>query len=106
MKRILFWTLAAAMAAPALASATPGATTRAAGQHLYESACIACHGTGAAGAPEVGDKTAWAPFVAGGLERMVSMAMRGNGAMPARGGTQADEANIRAAVEYMMGMSR
>jgi len=84
-----------AAAAPAQAAIDP------AGEKLYKSVCFACHDSGVAGAPKHGDKAAWAPFVATGIETMVKNAIHGVGAMPPRGGSQATDAEIHAAVEYM-----
>lgn len=92
--------------APALSMASdatsPDATTLMRGEKLYKSACIACHGTGAANAPVLGNKKAWAPLIEQGMEQMISVATHGKGAMPARGGTKADDDTLRAAVEYMV----
>ena len=41
-----------------------------AGKKTYDSSCMACHATGAAGAPKLGDKAAWAPRIAAGKEKM------------------------------------
>ena len=72
------------------------------GEKLYKSACVACHSTGAANAPKLGNKAAWAPLIAKGMDDMMTVAIQGKGAMPARGGTKADDAALRAAVEYMV----
>jgi nitrite reductase (NO-forming) len=91
---------------PALSTASDiaslDATTMIRGEKLYKSACIACHGTGAANAPMLGNKKAWAPIIEQGMDQMISVATHGKGAMPARGGTKADDATLRAAVEYMV----
>lgn len=55
-----------------------------------------------ANAPKLGDKAAWAPLIAEGLDSMVTIAINGKGAMPPRGGSQASDAEIKAAVEYML----
>jgi cytochrome c5 len=74
-----------------------------AGEKLYKSACFACHGTGVAGAPKLGDKAAWAPYIETGMDTMVKVAIQGKGAMPPKGGaTNASEDEIRAAVQYMV----
>lgn len=86
--------------------ATPDAATMVQGEKLYKSACIACHGTGAANAPMLGNKKAWAPIIEQGMDQMISVATHGKGAMPARGGTKADDATLRAAVEYMVGRAQ
>ncbi len=68
----------------------------------YQTTCFACHGTGAAGAPMVGNKDAWAPRIAKGVDTLVSHAMNGFNAMPPKGGNmQLTEEQIRAIVEYM-----
>ncbi|MGD8631304.1 MAG: c-type cytochrome, partial [Gammaproteobacteria bacterium] len=41
------------------------------GQQIYQSSCQACHATGAAGAPKLGDKEAWAPRIAQGEDTML-----------------------------------
>ncbi|MBB6579854.1 cytochrome c5 [Comamonas odontotermitis] len=91
----------AAPAAPA-AAAAPAATAAADGKGLYDKACFACHAAGVAGAPKFGDKAAWAPFVAQGIDNMVKIAISGKGAMPPRGGSSASDDEIRAAVQYMV----
>ena len=64
-------------------AAVKGART---GDQVYSAACAACHDSGAAGAPKVGDKAAWAPRLALGLEGLTKSAINGKNAMPARGG--------------------
>ncbi|MFV0283517.1 MAG: c-type cytochrome [Castellaniella sp.] len=86
---------------PTLSMANNAATLKT-GEKLYKSACVACHSTGAAGAPKLGNKKAWAPLIARGMDEMMSVALNGKGAMPARGGTKADDETLRAAVEYMV----
>ena len=72
------------------------------GKALYDKACFACHAAGVAGAPKFGDKAAWAPFIAQGMETMVKIAISGKGAMPPKGGSAASDAEIHAAVQYMV----
>ncbi len=62
-----------------------------------------CHIPGVAGAPTLGDKDAWAPRLAQGIDGMTATVLAGKGAMPPRGGTTASDADIRAAVAYMVG---
>lgn len=92
---------AAVAAAPAAAPAA-GAAVNAVGEKLYKTVCFACHTAGVAGAPKYGNKAEWAPFVATGIDAMVKNAISGIGAMPPRGGSQATDAEIHAAVEYMV----
>ena len=73
---------------------------------LYQGACLACHNTGAAGAPKLGDAGAWSERMAKGLDALVSSAINGIGAMPARGGSQLSDEQIRAVVEYIIDESK
>lgn len=91
----------AADAAKAAPAAAGGSVDLAAGKALYDKSCVACHGTGVAGAPKLGDKAAWAPRIAEGMDAMMKIAINGKGAMPPRGATTASDAELRAAVEYM-----
>jgi cytochrome c5 len=75
-------------------------------EQLYQGACLACHMTGAAGAPKLGDAAAWAERMAKGLDAMVSSAIGGIGAMPPRGGSQYDDDQIRQVVEYILENSK
>lgn len=77
------------------------------GQKVYQQACFACHGTGAAGAPKLGDKAAWKPRVAQDKEVLYKHALEGFKAMPAKGG-RADlgDADVKAAVDYMVSQGK
>ena len=97
---------AAAAPAPAAAPQQAAAPAGASGEALYKQTCFACHGTGAAGAPKFGDKAAWAPRVAKGLPTLVDHATKGFNAMPPKGGSSASDAEVRAAVEYMVNSSK
>jgi len=91
----------AQVAAAAPAGAAPaGAKTD--GKTTYDTTCMACHGTGAAGAPKYGDKAAWAPRISQGKNTLYASALKGKGAMPPKGGNTAlpDDA-VKAAVDYM-----
>jgi cytochrome c5 len=92
---------AAAATAPAPA-ATDTAAVDPAGEKLYKSVCFACHATGVANAPKFGDKASWSKALAGGMDTMVQHAIHGIGAMPPKGGSQASDAEVKAAVEYMV----
>jgi cytochrome c5 len=99
----------AAAAAPAPAAAAPAAAAPAAaadaGKKLYESACVACHGAGVAGAPKFGDKAAWADRIKQGSNVLYEHAIKGfqgkNGMMPPKGGSAASDDEVKAAVDYM-----
>lgn len=89
-------------AAPAAAPA-PAASAAVNGQALYNQACAVCHVAGVAGAPKLGDKAGWAPRLGLGLEGLTASVIKGKGAMPPKGGAgNASEAEIRAAVQYML----
>ncbi len=93
-------------AAPAASAQAPAAAPAAAGQTgeaVYSKACVACHSSGAAGAPKVGDKAAWEPLLAQGLDALVMSSLKGKGAMPPKGGnTSLSDAEVKSAVEYML----
>jgi cytochrome c5 len=91
-------------AAPAAAAAPDAAATVAsgAGEALYKQACAVCHVAGVAGAPKFGDKAAWAARVGGGLDALTASVIKGKGAMPPKGGSTASDADIKAAVSYML----
>ena len=90
----------AAEAAPAAAAPAPAATSDT-GKKIYDTTCFACHGSGVAGAPKFGDKAAWAPFIAKGMDDMVQNATKGIGAMPPKGGFAGSDADFKAAIQYM-----
>ncbi len=93
---------AAAGADEAAAAAAPRS-----GEEVFNSACMACHATGAAGAPKVGDTAAWAPRIAQGMDTLVLHSINGLNAMPPRG-TCADcsDEDLKAAVTYMVERSQ
>ena len=55
------------------------------GQKIYQTSCQACHATGAANAPKLGDKEAWAPRIATGIDALLASAIKGKNAMPPKG---------------------
>lgn len=77
------------------------------GATVYNTICTACHAAGLAGAPKTGDKAAWAPRIATGLEALLKSAINGKNAMPPRGGgADLSDDEIKAAVEYLIGQSK
>lgn len=99
---------AVAPAAPVVvAAAAPAAASKAGvGEALYKQACIACHASGVAGAPKLGDKAAWAPRIQTGLDMLTASVIKGKNAMPPKGGSSASDADLRAAVEYMVSAAK
>jgi cytochrome c5 len=99
-------------AAPAAATPTAAvaATTAsvakpdpAQGKAIYAATCAACHATGVAGAPKLGDKTAWAPRIGQGFDGLYHSALNGKNAMPAKGGnTSLSDSDLANAVAYML----
>lgn len=81
----------AAKAAPAPAAAYGGTTD---GKEIYGQLCHTCHTAGVAGAPKLGDKAAWAPRIAEGIDTLVKHAIDGykgpdGNFMPPKGGNPA-----------------
>jgi len=72
----------------------------------YQSSCFACHGTGAAGAPKLGDKSAWKARIAQGKSTLYSHAINGFKGMPPRGGSSLDDKAIKAVIDYMVSKSK
>jgi len=101
---------AAPVAAAQPAAATPAKTETAAAPAaaggavpaLYTQTCQMCHAAGIAGAPKLGDKAAWAPRLAQGIDGLTASAIKGKGAMPPKGGSAASDAEIKAVVTYMV----
>ena len=97
-----------ALAPPAAAAAV--AATAAAdltGEQVYNQACVACHGAGVAGAPKFGDKAAWAPRIAQGMDMLNTHALQGYqgkaGYMPPKGGrTDLSDQSVVLGVEYIV----
>jgi len=95
---------AANVPAPQAKAAAPVAGK---GKATYDAICSACHGTGAAGAPKLGDKAAWAPRIKTGIGALHASALKGKGAMPPKGGNPAlPDADVQAAVDYMVGAAK
>ena len=89
-------------AAGATATAASATEIPAAVKEVVDTACAACHLTGVAGAPMLGDKEAWAPRVDKGIDALVESAIAGISIMPPRGGTSLDDEQLRLAIEYML----
>ena len=72
-----------------------------------KTSCMACHATGVAGAPKLGDKAAWAPRIKQGMDTLVQSALKGKGAMPPKGGNASlSDADVRAAIEFMVSQAK
>jgi len=73
-----------------------------AGETVYAAVCAACHTSGAAGAPKMGDTGAWGARLAKGYDTLVKHALEGFNAMPAKGGNpDLDDIEVARAVVYL-----
>lgn len=76
------------------------------GKVVFESVCKMCHGTGVGGAPKLGDKAAWEPRIAQGMETLDTHAIKGfkgKALMPPKGGRASlSDDEVKAAVQYMV----
>ncbi len=73
------------------------------GAQIVQAQCVKCHQTGEGGAPRIGDRAAWIPRAAQGLDAVVRSAIKGHGGMPARGGMpDLTDAEMRKATIYML----
>jgi cytochrome c5 len=96
-------------AAPAQkqAAATPQKSGAADGKAVYDKVCFACHQVSVANSPKLGDKAAWAPRIQTGLDSLMQSVIKGKGAMPPKAGNPAlNDAEIRAAVDFMVSQSK
>ncbi len=77
------------------------------GEKTFNTICTGCHSTGALGAPKLGDKAAWAPRIAQGMEVLYNSALKGKNSMPAKGGNPSlSDADVKATVDYIVAASR
>jgi len=89
--------------APEKAAAKAPEAASKSGDEVIKTACAACHATGAAGAPKLGDTAAWEPRAAKGLDTLLHNSINGIGAMPPRGGhMNLSDDEIRKAVVVML----
>lgn len=102
---------AAEAAAKAAASQVAyGGTTD--GKAIFDHLCSSCHTPGIAGAPKVGDKTAWAPRLAEGIDTLIKHAIEGyhgpdGNFMPPKGGNPAlTDEQVTNAVHWMADQAR
>ena len=72
------------------------------GQAVYEKSCKGCH---SAMQPKTGDKAAWAPLIKQGEEALTASVIKGKGMMSPKGGAATD-ADVKAAVDYMISQSK
>jgi cytochrome c5 len=76
------------------------------GKEVVDSVCISCHGTGAKGAPKIGDKRAWSKRASQGLTSLTKTALAGIRQMPPHGGNPGlTDTEIERAITYMVNQS-
>lgn len=72
------------------------------GKSVYDKACFACHSSGLIGAPKLHNEADWAPRKEKGLDALTASAIKGIGAMPARGACMdCSDDDIKDAIQYM-----
>ncbi|MGK2914833.1 MAG: c-type cytochrome, partial [Porticoccaceae bacterium] len=77
------------------------------GEAVYNTKCMACHATGAAGAPKIGAAADWAPRISKGMDTLYASAVAGFKGMPPKGlCMDCSEAEVHAAVDYMVKKSK
>lgn len=88
--------------APTTVAAAPASA-----KSIYDTSCAACHAAGVAGAPKTGDKAAWAARTKQGGDALYSAVIKGKGAMPPKGGNATlSDGEIKAAVDYLVGLAK
>jgi cytochrome c5 len=104
----LAWGTAIILFAAALAAAGNAAGQKAdrSGKQVVDGVCISCHGTGANGAPKIGDRNAWAARASQGLTSLTQHALDGIRRMPSHGGNPGlSDTEIERAITYMVNQS-
>lgn len=79
------------------------------GERVYNTTCSTCHKSGVANAPKVGDKLAWAPRIAKGMDTLMQSAINGMpGTSMLKKGTcfSCSDEELKAAIEYMISLSQ
>ena len=77
------------------------------GKAVYDKTCVACHASGVANAPKLGDKAAWAPRIATGKDALLASVIKGKGAMPPKAGAaDLKDDDLKAAIDYMVSAAK
>ncbi|MCF8197898.1 MAG: c-type cytochrome [Sulfuritalea sp.] len=95
----------APVAAVKLAAPAAAAGAARSGEQIYNASCAACHNTGVANAPKLGDNAAWAPRIALGLDGLLKSAIAGKNAMPPKGGSDASDTELASTIVYLANKS-
>lgn len=76
-------------------------------QNIYNRYCIACHASGAAGAPRLGNAKEWQPHIAKGMDTMLKNVIHGIGAMPPKGiCSDCTDEELKHTIQYMINQSQ
>jgi cytochrome c5 len=89
--------------------AAGNAAAQAKGDEVYKKACGVCHDQGIAGAPKMGDKAAWAPRIKQGMDALYTVGIKGKPGtgMVAKGGNSSlSDADVKAAVDFMVSKAK
>ncbi len=102
---------AATAASASPQAATAPTTAVAVGEEVFRKACRACHEMGIAGAPKLGDAADWGPRIAQGMDVLYRHSLQGftgkKGVMLPKGGfSTLSDAEVTAAVDYMVARAR
>ena len=84
------------------AAAEPVVLAADTGAKLYEKQCKVCHENGLLAAPKFGNKTDWAPHLVKDIETLRMHSAKGFNKMPAQASAEVSEAEVYAAVDYMV----
>jgi len=76
------------------------------GKAGFEKSCALCHATDSMGAPEIGNKEAWAKVLKQDIETVYANAINGKNAMPPRGGSSFNDDEIKQIIDYMIEESK
>ncbi|MGE4088388.1 MAG: cytochrome c5 family protein [Immundisolibacter sp.] len=77
------------------------------GKAVYDKTCVACHASGVANAPKLGDKAAWAPRIATGRDALFASVIKGKGVMPPKAGAaDLKDEDIKAAIDYLVSAAK
>ncbi|WP_323843719.1 c-type cytochrome [Moraxella sp. Pampa] len=71
------------------------------GDMLYKAICATCHDAGLIGAPKIGTAD-WSSRIAKGKDTLYNHAINGFNAMPARGGADISDDEVKNAVDYII----
>lgn len=90
-------------AEPVAAAAPAAAAAPKSGEELVNTACAACHASGVANAPKIGDAAEWGKRAEAGIDALMASVINGKGAMPPRGGSALSDDELRLAVDHLLG---